>query len=201
MALLATALLAACGMFGAEAKPPRLTLEDAPVILDVSDTLLLSFSRLEPELAGYTKEDLGLFGDASEIETFQSQQPFQRVFLFLRIIDNEAALRQTVLTLLDEADARTVMSTFLREAANNIGGSEIDLEIRVSYPDVAAGAILAEGEISTDNFTLQFDMLRFRSRDGRVFVYVNSIYSLPGQASVVTLGREIEQRIEDFGNE
>ncbi len=200
MALLATVSLAACG--GAEETGPAgMTLADASEVLNVIDTLPPRFSRLDPELQGYTRDELGLPPDASVVETFQSESPFQRVFCFLRIMDDEGARRQVGLTLFDEADIRTVMSYYIAAVADQIGDSEVGTQIDISYPRVAAGAALAEGEVTSDEFTLRFEMLRFRSQDSRVFVYVNSFYIGDEPAPAVNIAREIERRITDFGSQ
>ncbi len=200
MALLATASLAACG--GAEETGPAgMTLADASEVLNVIDALPPRFSRLDAELWGYTREDLGVPPDASVIEVFESQQPIQLVFCFLRIMDDEDARRQVGLTLFDEADIRTVMSYYLTAVADDIGGSASDTQIDISYPRIGAGAALAEGEVTGNEFTLRFKMLRFRSQDSRVFVYVNSLHIGDEAEPPVNIAREIERRITDFGSQ
>ncbi len=200
MPLLATAALAACGIFE-EAGPTGITLADASEVLNVIDALPPRFSRLDPELPDYSAEELGVPPDASVVETFQSAQPFQRVFSFLRIADDEGLRRQIGMTLFDENNMRSVMSYYMAAVADDVGETKPGEQITISYPEIAAGGALTEGELTTDEFTLHFELLRFRSRDSRVFVYVNSFYIGDDPEPAVNIAREIERRITDFGSQ
>ncbi|MEE8352894.1 MAG: hypothetical protein V3S10_00410 [Dehalococcoidales bacterium] len=200
MALLTTASLVACGAAAEETGPAGITLADASEVLNVIDALPPRFSRVDPDLQGYSREDLGVPPDASVVETFQAESPFQRVFCFLRIMDDEGARRQVGLTLFDEANIRSVMSYYLAAVADDIDAG-IGTQIDISYPRIAAGAALAEGEVTTDEFTLRVEMLRFRSQDSRVFVYVNSFYVGDDPEPAVNIAREVERRITDFGSQ
>ena len=197
IAPLAAVALTACGMFE-EAGPTGITLADAGEVLNVIDALPPRFSRLDPDLPDYSAEDLGVPSDASVVETFQSAQPFQRVFSFLRVADDDNRRRQIGMTLFDEDNMRNVMSYYMEAVADQVGATELGEQITFSYPEVAAGGALAEAELTTDEFILHFELLRFRSQDSRVFVYVNSFYIGDDHEPTVSIAREIEQRIADF---
>lgn len=205
LALALTVLVSVVAMTGCSAltgqKPTGMTLEDAPAVLDLSSVLPSGFVKLDewnPLAQGLTKENLGLGFDASEPHAFWSDDPFQLVYCFLRIIEGPTEQGATARGLFDENAVRGMVTTFLDFVAGEQGFELPEPRIVVSYPAIGVGAALAEGEIETDDGTLRFDMLSFRSADKRVFGFVHSWY-LPGeQESVVKLGREIEKRITAF---
>ena len=182
-------------------KPTGMTLEDAPAVLDLSSVLPSGFVMLDEwqTLAqGLTRENLGLGIDASEPHAFASESPFQLVYCFLRIIEDATEQSETARILFDENAVRDMITTFLDFVAAEQGFDLPEPRIVVSYPAIGVGAALAEGAIETQDGTLRFDMLSFRSEDKRVFGFVHSWYLSDEQESVIKLGREIEKRITAF---
>ena len=203
MALLMTASLTACGSTAnvTYPEPVTITLEDAGEVLNVLEALPPVFSRIDPDLSRYTREYLELPPDASVVESFQADGPFQLILCFLRVVDDEMRRQRLGVMLFDEADTRNIMSVYLQMMASEISDSKIGDEVSISYPDVAAGASLVDGEIGIGEFKLQVRLLRFRSRDTGVFVYVMSFHEDEGHESVVNVAVEIERRIVDFGSQ
>jgi hypothetical protein len=183
-----------------DVEAPRITLADAPEILNLSSLLPPGFAQEDPELRGPSKEDLGLGADASEVQVYRADSPFQTVYCFLRIIEDQEERRRTDLAIYDEDGTRRLMNTYLDAvAASSRGGVFIEPDIHISYPEVGTGAVLAQGGISFDDTAVTFDMLLFRSTASRVYVSVHSWYVSPPRVSVTEIARKIEQRIEGFG--
>jgi hypothetical protein len=178
-----------------------MTLEDAPAVLDLSSVLPSGFVKLDKWQVltqGLTKENLGLGVDASEPHAFRSENPFQFVYCFLRIIENATEQSAAARRLFDENTFRGMITTFLDFMAAEQGFKLPEPRIEFTYPAIGVGAALAEGEIETPDGTLRFDMLSFRSKDKRVLGFVHSWYLSGEQESVLRLGREIEKRITAF---
>ena len=184
-------------------QPTGMALEDAPAVLDLSSVLPSGFLELDewnPLAQGLTKENLGLGVDASEPRAFWSESPFQLVYCFLRIIEDTTEQSATARRLFDENTVRGMVTTFLDFVAGEQGFNLPEPRIVVSYPSIGVGAALAEGGIETDDGTLSFNILSFRSADKRVFGFVHSWFLTDEPESVVRLGREIEKRITEIGN-
>jgi hypothetical protein len=184
-----------------EPKPAGMTLEDAPAVLDLSSVLPAGFVKLDEWQAlaqGVTRENLGLGPDASDLQIFRSDSPFQLVYGFLRIVEDASGQSAAARSLFDEDSIRVMVATFFDFVAAEQGFDLPEPQVTVSYPAIGIGAALAEGEIDIQDGTLTFDMLSFRSADERVFGFVHS-WHLPGeQESVLSLGHEIERRITAF---
>ena len=193
-------LVTACAGLTAR-KPAGMTLEDAPTVLDLSTVLSSDFVALDEWQAlaqGLTRENLGLGTDASEIYAFWSDNPFQLIYCFVRIIEDAAEQSATARDLFNETITRNIAIDFMDFVASQQGFRLPEPAVEVSYPSVGVGAALAAGEITFDDGTLRFNMLSFRSEDKRVFGFVHSWHLSDVQESVIGLGREIEKRIMSF---
>ena len=182
-------------------EPTGMTLEDARTVLDLSSVLPSGFVKLDEWQAyalGVNKENLGLGDDASKPQVFQCGSPFQVVYCFLRIIEDEMEQRAAAETLFDESTIHGMIATILDFVALTEGLDLPEPRIVITNPAIGAGATLAEVEMEMEGGTLRFDMLSFRSEDKRVFGFVHSFYPLNGRESVLRLGGEIEQRITAF---
>jgi hypothetical protein len=182
--------------------PTRITLEDAPAVLDLSSVLPSDFVRLDEWQArdqGATKESLGLGADASDLEVFASESPFLLVYCFIRIVEDGAAQREATTGLSDDNSVRDVTATLVDFVVAHNGLDASEPRIAVSHPGIGTSASLAEGEVEIEDGALRFELLSFRSQDKRVFGSVHS-WGPPGEwwESVLELGREIERRITGF---
>jgi len=199
--LVSVPLVTGCAGLTAQ-KPAGMTLEDAPTVLDLSAVLPSCFVALDEwqTLAqGLTRENLGLGIDASELFAFRSENPFQLVYCFVRIIEDVTEQSAAARNLFNETIIRNMATDFLDFVASEQGFRLPEPAVAVNYPSVGVGAALAAGEIKFDDDTLRFDMLSFRSEDKRVFGFVHSWHISEEQESVIRLGREIEKRIMSFG--
>ena len=184
-----------------EQKPSGMTLEDAPAVLDLTTVLSPGFTKLDEWQAfgqGLSRENLGLGINASEPLAFRSDNPFQLVYCFVRIIEDVTEQSNTARNMFDENTIRDITTTFLDLVASEQGFELSEQRINITYPSIGIGAVLAEGRIEFQDGILRFDMLSFRSEDKRVFGFVHSWYLSDEQESVTRLGREIEKRIAAF---
>ena len=198
--LVSVVMMTGCAALTSQ-EPTGMTLEDAPEVLDLSSVLPSGFVELDewhPFARVLTKGNLGLGADASEPQAFWSESPFQLVYCFLRIIEDVTEQHSEARRLTDENAIRGMVTTFLDFVAAEQDLGLPEPRIVVTYPAIGVGAALAEGEIETEDGTLRFDMLSFRSEDGRVFGFVHSWYLPTELESVLRLGREVEKRITEF---
>jgi hypothetical protein len=184
----------ACGGPGATA-PVGMTLADAPETLDLEVFLPPRFETRDPEAHRLSRKEVGLGEDASEVAVFLSRQPYQLLYWFLRVVEDEEEQRESSLTLGDADAFRETMAEYLAAAAEGQGVVGSAPEVRVSFPDIAGGATLGEGIVELDDSALLFDMLWFRSNDRRVFVYTYSWHLAEGNMPLLPIAEEIESRI------
>jgi hypothetical protein len=182
-------------------QPARVTKADAPEILDLVEALPFGFREADAASRGVSREALGLGPDATSVWAYQSSQPYQFLYSYIRIIESEIDQRRASLELNDEETIRLAVRSFFQGAVDRNDEVEFtEPEIQVSYPKIANGGVLAEGQMEMDDYTLRMATLGFRSSDPRAFVYVQSWYvsTIPPQP-VLAMGEEIESRIKDFG--
>ena len=187
----------ACGGPGAQAPPERagITLADAAEALDLEAFLPPRFETRDPVAHRLSRKEVGLGEDASEVAVFLSRQPYQLLYWFLRVVEDEEEQREASLTLGDADAFRETMAGYLVAAAEGQGVVGSVPEVQVSFPDIASGAMLGEGMVELDDSALLFDMLWIRSRDRRVFVYTYSWHLADGQMPLPPVAEEIESRV------
>ena len=66
----------ACGEPTASLSKKKITLSDAPTVLDMAWELSASFERLDAASEGMSNKDMGLGPDFSEVELFLSEEPY-----------------------------------------------------------------------------------------------------------------------------
>jgi len=186
----------ACGEPTAPLSEKKITLADAPIVLDMSSELSASFERLDAASEGFSNEDMGLGPDFSEVEMFFSEEPFQIVFAYLGIIESRVERAGVDAIFKDEEQVKSMVLEGLRAGAAEEGVELSEATIEVSYPDVGDLAVLGSGTMGAYGFSMGYDMLVFKSN--KVYVSIFSIY-LPGESvSLAPLAIGIEQRIEVF---
>ena len=188
----------ACGETAAPSTSakPKITLADAPTVLDMSWELSASFERLDAASEGMSNKDMGLGRDASEVELFLSEEPFQMVFAYFTIIDSQVERAGSDAIMRDEEQIRSLVLEGLRMGAAEEEIELADAEVEVSYPKVGDLAVLGLGTVSAYGVDVGYDILMFKNN--KVYVFIMSVY-LPGESvSLATLAIGIEQRIGMF---
>ncbi len=186
----------ACGESTTITTPKKITLADAPTVLDMSSELPASFERLDAASEGMSNKDMGLGPDWSEVELFLSEEPYQIVFAYLTIIESRLERAASDALFNDEEQIKSIVLEGLRVGAAEEGVDLANATVEVTYPDVGDLSLLGTGTMSAYGVSIGYDMLMFKNN--KVYVFIVSIY-LPGEsASLVPLAEGIEQRIGMF---
>ena len=188
----------ACGETAAPSTSakPKITLDDAPTVLDMSWELSASFERLDAASEGFSNEDMGLGPDFSEVELFFSEEPFQMVFAYLAIIESRVERAGADAIFKDEEQVKSMVLENLRAGAAEEGVELANAEVQVTYPNVGDLAVLGSGAMSAYGVSVGYDILILKSN--KVYVSIISVY-LPGKSvSLTPLAIGIEQRIGMF---
>lgn len=200
--LVALSLLVAAGSGCAGLQEKSITLDDAPDILNLSGYLPNRFAHVEAWRFQLSKEDVGLELDASEVEVFLSQEPYQMLYFFIRVIESIEEQDRALDALYDSRGVETTMKPYIEESARRQGAESVLPKIEVTYPAIAASAVLGQSRIALDEYDLHFDMLWFRSECPRAFVYLYSWYTAeeelgppPDTVSLIPIAHEVEFRI------
>lgn len=180
---------------------PKITLADAPILLDLSPLLPANFQHF-----GVTSENLSsrsmFWGTAeiSAIELFRSFDPYQMIYVALIITDSGV---ERLVANTDLKDAQR-MEVLIMDALKGVAASagyglhESEIEITISYPNIADFAVLREGRFSASGLTSGLDVLGFSSNGAYVYLYSPNIPS--NKQPLVPLAKEIAQRISTFSH-
>lgn len=186
----------ACGEPTSPPSEKKITLADAPIVLDMSPELPASFERLEAAIEGLSNRDMELGSDFSEVELFLSEEPYQMVFAYLTIIESRLERASSDAFMKDEEQIKSVVIGGLREGVAEEGVELENVEVQVTYPNIGDLAVLGSGTMSAYGFSMGYDMLIFKSN--KVYVFIVSMYLLGESAPLVPLAEGIEQRIGMF---
>ncbi len=96
--------------------PKKITLADAPIVLDLSPLLPVSFEHLDAASEGMSNKDLGLGPKASEVVLFLSEEPYQMIWGFLGIIESRSEHATTDALFRDEQQVRNTIYWGLKKA-------------------------------------------------------------------------------------
>jgi len=186
----------ACGEPTAPPSEKKITLADAPTVLDMTWELSASFERLDAASEGLSNEDIELGPDFSEVELFLSEEPYQVVFAYLTIIESQLERASSDALMRDEEQIESMVLENLRAGAAEEGVELSGANVEVTYPDIGDLAVLGSGTVGAYGVSMGYDMLIFKSN--KVYVFIASIY-LPGEkVSLAPLAIGIEQRILVF---
>jgi hypothetical protein len=169
----------------------KITLSDAPVLLDLSPLLTARFEHLDAASEGMSNEDMGLG------PTFISPEPYQMIYGFIEIVETLTQRYAQDAVYRDEQQIRNLVYRGLKEGAASQGYelSESEVEIDITYPNIADLAVLGEGRVSM-YASYGFDMLIFRSNE--VYVYLYSLDLSPERQLLAPIATEIAHRISMF---
>ncbi len=186
----------ACGEPTAPLSEKKITLADAPIVLDMSSELPASFERLDAASEGLSNEAMGLGSDVSEVELFLCEEPYQMIFAYLCIIESQLERASSDALMRDEEQIESMVLEGLRTGAAEEGVELSEANVEVTHPDVGDLAVLGSGTMSVYGFSIGYDFLMFKSN--KVYVFIMSVY-LPGESvSLVPLAEGIERRIGVF---
>jgi hypothetical protein len=145
-----------------------------------------------------SNEDLELGPEFSEVELFLSPEPYQMIYGFILILERATERAAGDATLRDEQNIRNKVYWGLKEGAAKEGYelSASEVEMDITYPNIADLAVLGEGRCSMYGTSFGFDMLCFRSNE--VYVYLFSVDLSPERQQLAPIAIEITHRISMF---
>ena len=176
--------------------PKKITLADAPVVLDLSPLLPATFEQVDAASEGLSNKDLGLGPDWSEIEVFLSEEPYQLLLTYLTIVESRIEQAATNAVMKDKQQVQSMVIEGLRVSLAEENIELSNAQISVTYPDIAELAVSGEGSFATLGVSMGYEMLWFKSN--KVYVFMESTYLSLEKQPLVPIAREIEHRIGMF---
>jgi hypothetical protein len=174
----------------------KITLEDAPGILNLSLLLPTRFEHLDAASEGMSKEDMELGSDCSEVQLFLSEDPFQMVYCVLMITSSRIEQASFDRGIEDEYQLEVLIENSLKEGATEQGFELTVPRIEITYPNIGDSAFLGEGYMESYGYQLGFDTLWFRSNTVAVFLY--SMYMSSDNEPLLPIAQEIENRLNNY---
>jgi len=174
----------------------KITLADSPVVLDLSPLLPANFEHLDAASEGMSNKDMGLGPEASEVELFFSEEPYEMIYGLLTIFESRIEQAGADAIFRDEQQIKSLIAESIKSGFTEEDIEFSDIQTQITYPNIADFAVLGEGQITMYGISAGFDILWFRSN--KVYVYLYSLYLSPEKQSLVPLAREIEHRIGMF---
>ena len=176
--------------------PKKITLEDAPDILNLSLLLPSGFEQLDAASEGMSNEDMELGPDASEVQLFLSEDPFQLIYCALMILESRIERATWDRQIEDDYQMKSFIIENIEAGAEEAGGKITIPTVEITHPEIGDSAILGEGYMTSEGFHFGFDTLWFRSNT--VYVIIVSLYMSADKASLVPIAEEIEKRLNNY---
>jgi len=181
---------------------PKMTLADAPTVLDMSSELPASFEHVDAASEGVSNKDLGLGAAFSEVEVFKSNELRQEVTAYFAIIESreERAVSDTIFR--DEERLKSVLLEDFRAASAKKGLELVNATVEVTHPNVGDLSVLVSGEcvergVSVGSLLFGYDFLEFKIN--KVYVTVRVARSpVESPVPLVIIAEGIVQRIGRF---
>jgi len=176
----------------------KISLEDAPDIINLSLLLPSTFEHLDAASEGFSKADMGFSSDEpiSEVQLYMSEEPFQIIYGFIAIYESRIDSAMFDEMIEDEYQARNLIIESLKEGAREEGGEITDADVEITQPVIGDAALLGEGYVESFGINVGFDICCFRIQS--VYVLFYSAYMSSDKISLVPLSQEIEKRINRF---
>jgi len=187
------ASMSACKESNTFSPGKKITLADSPTVLDMSPELPEDALHLNAASQGLSNRDMGLGSDFSEVELFVCEDPYQMVFAYMCILENQVERSATDAVIRDEEQIESMILVNLQAGAAEEGVYLSDVNVEISYPNIGDLAVYGSGTVSMYGFNMGYDVLMFNVN--KVYVFVASVYLSETSASLITVAEGIEQRI------
>jgi len=176
--------------------PRKISLDDAPDILDIS--LLLPSRYIEVDAASekMSNKDMGLGSDFSEVQLYISDDPFQMIYGFMGIITSRLDAAIFDKQLRDESYIKDLIRESILEGAKSEGGQVTVPNLEATYPSIGDLAIWGVGDLESYGYYFGFSALFFRVN--KVYVFLYSLSMTKDEVSLKLIAEEIEKRIGQF---
>ncbi len=174
----------------------KISLEDAPSILNISLLLPSRFEEIDSASEGMSNKDLGLGPEFSEVKVYLSEDPYQIIWGTMGIITSRIEAAGFDRQIEDESTIENLINESVLEGAMTEGIEITVPNMNITHPDIGDSAIFGEGEIESYGFYYSFDTVWFRSNT--VYVFWNSTSMSADKVSLLSIASEVEKRIGGF---
>lgn len=175
--------------------PKGISLSDAHQVLDITEAMPNNFVRIDAALAGYSKKDLGLGNNNSEVEFYAMKEPNGIIYAYLSISEKRTRKQQSDADAFwkDDEQVKYFFQESVKASSRN-EGKEVEVSnMEVTHPAIGdmavdVGCMVTDRGIKSSSHSFIF-------RVGSIYVYIHSRYSSSEKLSFVPIAREIEQNI------
>ena len=176
----------------------KISLEDAPDILNLSLLLPSRFEQLDAASEGFSRANMGFSSNdpISEVQLYMSEEPFQVIYGFMAVFESQIEGAKFDAMIKDEYQMERLIAEAIIEGAREEGGEVTVPNIDITHPVIGDKALLGEGYAESFGFQMGFDICCFRIQS--VYIALYSIYMSSDKLSLVPLSQEIEKRINRF---
>ena len=200
LVLLLTLMTAACGKSEetttVTSTAPKITLDDAPTVLDISESLPSNFTRLDATEEGMPDVETELGEDVSEAQVFISEDPVQFIYSYYIIIESQSERAEADAVFNDEEQVKSLVVDNLLQGLSEGGSDVTDINLDITYPQVGDLAILGKGAVTFSGTEVMYDILIFKVE--KVYVFLLSAFLSDNEISLEPLGQVIENNIKKY---
>ena len=176
----------------------KISLEDAPDILNLSLLLPSRFEHLDAVSEGFSKADMGFTSKdpVSEVQLYMSEDPFQVIYGIMLIYESQVERAKFDAMVEDEYQMERMIAESIIEGAGEEGEEITVPNIDITQPVIGDKALLGEGYAESSGFQMGFDVCCFRIQ--YVYIVIYSVYMSSDKISLIPLSQEIEKRINRY---
>ena len=174
----------------------KISLSDAPEILNISSLLPTRFAQVDPASEGMSNKDMGLGSDCSEVQLFVSNDPFQMVYGFMAIINSSIEGAVFDRQLEDDNSMKDMIKEAILAGAEEQGVQAAIPDIIVSHPDIGDSSIFGKGSLEIMGFYFGFDILFFRNN--KVYIFLYSLSMSSDEVDLLAISKEIGKRVNNY---
>ncbi len=174
----------------------KISLSDAPEILNISSLIPNRFAQVDPASEGMSNKDMGLGSDCSEVQLFVSNDPFQMIYGFMAIINSSVEGAVFDRQLEDDNSMKDMIKEAILAGAQEEGVQAAIPDIIVSHPDIGDSSIFGKGSLEIMGFYFGFDILFFRNN--KVYIFLYSLSMSSDEVDLLTISKEVGNRVAKY---
>jgi hypothetical protein len=174
----------------------KISLSDAPEILNITSLLPARFAQVDPANEGMSNKDMGLGSDCSEVQLFVSNDPFQMVYGFMTIINSSIEGAVFDRQLEDDNSMKDMIKEAILAGAEEEGVQAAIPDITVSHPDLGDSSIYGKGSLEIMGFYFGFDILFFRNN--KVYIFLYSLSMTSDEIDLLAISKEVGNRVSNY---
>jgi len=174
----------------------ELTLDDSKEVLELLSILPDSFTTIDAESMGITREKMGFPSDCSEFEAVMSVNPVQMIAANYCLLDSETRIAVQDAMIKDEKLLRNLLESGIKMSADIKGIDVTGTVTNITYPKIGDLAVIGEGTMSAKGQTMGYDLAIVRA--GKVSLTIISVYFSKDRHKLTPLAEAIVDRIKSY---